>query len=76
MPDRNPGNAQGASPARRTVRVDDDLLRRAGTILGARTGVETVSAALDLIVFRDEASRGIRRMAGSNSMRDIYEVEG
>jgi Arc/MetJ family transcription regulator len=76
MPDRNPGDAQVASRARRSVRVDDELLRRAGKILRTRSGAETVAAALDLIVFRDEVSRGIRRMAGSKSMRDIYADEG
>lgn len=75
MPDRNPDDAQVASRARTSEKVDDELFRRAGKILGTRTGAETVAAALDLIVFRDEVSRGIRRMAGSNSMRDIYEAE-
>lgn len=76
MPNRRPDSAQVASRARRNVRVDDELLRRAGTILGTRTGAETVAAALDLIVFRNEVCRGIRRMAGSNSMRDIYAEAG
>jgi Arc/MetJ family transcription regulator len=75
MLERNPRDTQVANRARRSVRVDDDLLRRAGKMLGTRTAAETVAAALDLIVFRDEVSRGIRRMAGSNSMRDIYEDE-
>jgi hypothetical protein len=56
--------------------MDDELLRRAGKVLGTRTAAETVAAALDLIVFRDEVCRGIRRMAGSNSMRDIYADVG
>jgi len=37
---------------------------------------ETVNAALDLIAFRDEVSKGVRRIAGSNSMRDIYAEDG
>jgi Arc/MetJ family transcription regulator len=76
MPDRKPLGAQATIQADRRVKVDDDLLRRAGKILGTRTAAETVAAALDLIVFRDEVSRGIRRMAGSHSIRDIYEDEG
>ncbi len=76
MPDRKPRNAQPAASARKLVTVDDGLLRRAGKILGTRADAETVAAALDLIVFRDEVSRGIRRMAGWNSLRDIYADEG
>jgi Arc/MetJ family transcription regulator len=76
MPDRKPRTAQASASARRRVAVDEELLRRAGKIMGTRSDAETVGAALDLIVFRDEVSRGIRRMAGSNSMRDIYADEG
>jgi Arc/MetJ family transcription regulator len=75
MPDRKPRTAQAPASARKRVTVDEDLLRRAGKILGTRADAETVAAALDLIVFRDEVLRGIRRMAGSNSMRDIYADE-
>lgn len=75
MPDRKP-RVQTSATGRTRVMVDDGLLRRAGKILGTRAGAETVAAALDLLVFREEVSRGIRRMAGSNSMRDIYADEG
>ena len=75
MPHRKPGDAGPPDPVNRSVRVDGDLLRRAGNVLGTQSPAETVAVALDLIVFRDEVSRGIRRMAGSNSMRDIYEAE-
>lgn len=76
MPDRKPRTAQAPVSASKRVTVDDGLLRRAGKILGTRSDAETVAAALDLIVFRNEVSRGIRRMAGSKSMRDIYANEG
>ena len=59
----------------KTVAVDDDLPRRASEILGTSSDTETVAAALDLVVFRDEVSRGIRAMAGSNAIRDIYADE-
>jgi Arc/MetJ family transcription regulator len=76
MPDRKPHDPQPPEQVQKNVRVDEDLLRRAGEILGTMSSAETVAAALDLIVFRDEVCRGIRSMAGSNSMRDIYEAEG
>lgn len=76
MPDRKPRDVQSPGKERRRVTVDDELLSRAGKILGTRSDAEIVAAALDLIVFREEVSRGIRRMAGSKSMRDIYADEG
>jgi hypothetical protein len=62
--------------ARRSIRVSQDSLDRARKILGTKTDAETVEAALDLIVFRDEVLKGVRRIAGSNSMRDIYGEDG
>lgn len=76
MPDRKAMDVQPPKPACTTVKVDDDLLRRARKLLGMRSDEETVAAALDLVIFRDEVTRGIRRMAGTNSMRDIYADEG
>lgn len=65
-------------PERKTtvVPVDEALLYRAREILGTRSDAATIAAALDLVVFREEVSRGIRAMAGSNSIRDIYADEG
>lgn len=65
-------------PERKTtvVPVDEELLYRAREILGTRSDAATIAAALDLVVFREEVSRGIRAMAGSNSIRDIYADEG
>jgi len=57
---------------RRSIRISQDALDRARKILGTKTDSETVDAALDLIIFRDEVIDGLRRIAGSNSMRDIY----
>lgn len=71
MPDRKPA----ATRVRRTVRVDTDVLARAREILGTHTDAETIIGALDMLVFRDEVSRGIREMAGSESIRDIYNRE-
>jgi hypothetical protein len=61
---------------RRSIRISQDNLDRARKVLGTRTDAETVDAALDLVVFRDEVLKGVRRIAGSNSMRDIYAEDG
>jgi len=63
-------------PVRRSLRLSRANLDRARQILGTKTDAETVDAALDLVVFRDEVTKGVRRIAGSNSMRDIYGEDG
>jgi hypothetical protein len=55
--------------------ISQDKLDHARMVLGTTTDAETVDAALDLIAFRDEVMKGVRRIAGSNSMRDIYAEE-
>jgi Arc/MetJ family transcription regulator len=57
---------------RKNMRLRQDLIDRAKRILGTSTETETVEQALELVAFRDEVSEGIRRIAGSGSMRDIY----
>jgi hypothetical protein len=58
------------------MRISQDKLDHARMVLGTRTDAETVDAALDLIAFRNEVLKGVRRIAGSNSMRDIYAEGG
>jgi hypothetical protein len=57
---------------RRSLRLSRASLDRARQILGTKTDAETVDAALDLVVFRDEVTKGVRRIAGSKSLRDLY----
>jgi hypothetical protein len=61
---------------RKSMRISQDKLDRARKILGTDGDAKTVNAALDLIAFRDEVLKGVRRLAGSNSMRDIYAEDG
>jgi hypothetical protein len=61
-------------PEIKRVPVRRDLLDEVRSILGTTTDAETVDRALDLVLFRREVSAGIRRMSGSNAIRDIYEV--
>ena len=60
---------------RKNMRLRQDLLDRARKILGTSTETETVEQALELVTFRKEVSGGIRRIAGSGSLRDIYGDE-
>jgi hypothetical protein len=61
---------------RKNMRISQEKLDRAREILGTKTETETVDAALDMIAFRKDVLEGVRRIAGSNSMRDIYAEEG
>ena len=44
----------------------------ARTCLGTETETETVEQALDLVAFRQEVIDGVRRVAGSRSLRDVF----
>lgn len=60
---------------RKNMRLRQDLIDRAKEILGTETETETVEEALELVAFRKDVSEGIRRIAGSRSMRDVYADE-
>lgn len=57
---------------RKNLHIDQRKLDAARKVLGAKTETETVDAALDAIAFREEISRGIRRLRRSGGLRDIY----
>ena len=60
---------------RKNMRLRQDVLDRARRILGTRTETETVEQALELVAFRAEVVSGIRRIAGSGAIRDVYADE-
>lgn len=57
---------------RKNIRLSQAKLDRARRVLGTGTETETVDQALDLVVFRYEAIEGVRRMAGTRSVRDVF----
>jgi len=67
--------ARTSKVVRKNMRLRQELIDRARQILGTSTETETVEQALELVAFRKEVSEGIRRIAGSRSMRDIYSEE-
>jgi hypothetical protein len=56
---------------RKNLRLSQSKLDRARRILGTKTETETVEQALDLVAFRDEAIAGVRRLAGTRSIRAV-----
>jgi len=57
---------------RKNMRLRQDLIDRARRVLGTRTETETVEQALELVTFRKEVAEGIRQIAASGSLQDIY----
>lgn len=64
-----------SSVVRKNLRIDQAKLDRAKEILGVRTETEAVEQALDLVAFRLEVIEGVRRMAGSGGIRDVFGEE-
>ena len=54
---------------RKNVRLSQDKLTRAQRLLGAATETDAIEQALDLVSFRHEVMTGVRRLAGSRSLR-------
>ena len=60
---------------RKNLRLNQAKLDRARRILGTETETETVEQALDLVAFRQEVTTGVRRLAGSKTLRDPFVGE-
>lgn len=58
---------------RKNMRLNQDVLDRARKVLGTRTETETVEQALQLVAFRQEVVDGIRSIAGTGAIRDVYD---
>jgi hypothetical protein len=57
---------------RKNLRLTQAKLLRAQRILGTATETDTVEQALDLVAFRQEVIDGVRRVAGTRSLRDVF----
>lgn len=56
-----------SEPARKkNLRIRQSKIDEAMAILGTKNETETIEAALDLIVFREELVEGVRAMQGAN----------
>jgi hypothetical protein len=59
---------------RKNLRLSQTKIDRAKKILGTTTETETIEQALDLVAFREEVVKGIRRIAGSRGIRDVHAL--
>ncbi len=56
---------------RKNLRLHQSKIDAARKALGTATETETIEAALDLVVFRDELVKGIRAMRGA-PLEDLF----
>lgn len=70
---RKPRSRKSAKNIRRkNLNIDQAKLDRVKELLGARSETEAVDQALDLLLLREELIEGIRRIAGTGGIRDVY----
>ena len=61
-----------AGVKRKNYYLDERKIRRAQTILGAKTETETINSALDLVVFRQEILRSLEKVAGKGGVEKVF----
>lgn len=63
--------ASTSRKVRKNVRISQEALTRAQRLLGASTETEAIEQALDFVAFRHEVIEGVRRLAGTRSLRRL-----
>jgi hypothetical protein len=59
---------------KKNLRLHQSKIDRARKILGTRSETETIEAALDLVVFRQELLEGVQAMKGAR-LADLFSGE-
>ena len=57
---------------RKNYYLDEKKIRRVRAILGAKTETEAIDAALNLVVFRKEIRRSLRKAARSGHIGKVF----
>jgi hypothetical protein len=57
---------------RKNYYLDENKIRRARAILGAKTETEAIDAALSLVVFRKEILKSLEKVAGKGGVEKIF----
>ena len=60
---------------RKNLRLTQAKIDKARKILGTKTETETIEQALDLVAFRKEVLEGLGRIAGTESVLDIFDED-
>jgi Arc/MetJ family transcription regulator len=61
--------------AKTLVDIDEDLLSRAVTVLGATTKKDAVNWALQEVVGRDDRARGLAWLSSTSALADLSDPE-
>jgi len=67
------GSRREANIRRKNLNIDQTKLDEVRRLLGANTETEAVDQALSLLLLRKEVSAGIRRIAGSGGVQNVFE---
>ena len=57
---------------RKNYYLNENKIRRAKAILGAKTETETIDTALDLIVFRRDILKSLEKVAGRGGVEKVF----
>jgi hypothetical protein len=64
---------QGPEIRRKNLNIDQTKLDRVKDALGAQTETEAIDRALAIVLFREELIEGVRRIAGSGGVENVFE---
>jgi Arc/MetJ family transcription regulator len=57
---------------RKNYYLDENKIRRVMTILGVKTETEAIDAALNLVVFRKEILKSLKKVAGTGGVEKVF----
>lgn len=66
-------SCERANIRRKNLNIDQAKLDEVRKLLGVSTETEAVDQALSLLLMREEVSAGIRRIAGTGGIRNVFE---
>jgi hypothetical protein len=67
------GDRSKSNIRRKNLNIDQEKLDRARSLLGAETETETVDRALSALLLREELIAGVREVAGSGGVENVFE---
>jgi Arc/MetJ family transcription regulator len=68
-----PGSRKRTNIRRKNLNIDQAKLDEVRRLLGVGTETEAVDQALSLLILREEMIVGIRRIAGTGGVRNVFE---
>lgn len=60
---------------RKNLNIDQTKLDRVRDALGVKTETEAVDRALEIVLLREQLVAGVRRIAGTGGIEDVYTAD-